>query len=73
MEERKSKKTEAKRTRAEKDKVMDILFSAFEKHQFYNVKDLVGITKQPVVCCVFECSNKSAWFLVNLYERYLKE
>lgn len=48
MEERKSKKTEAKRTRAEKDKVMDILFSAFEKHQFYNVKDLVGITKQPV-------------------------
>lgn len=48
IEERKAKKTEAKRTRAEKDKVMEILFNAFEKHQFYNVKDLVGITKQPV-------------------------
>jgi len=45
--ERKGKKAE-KRSRAEKDKVMDVLFSAFEKHQFYNVKDLVGITKQPV-------------------------
>ncbi|XP_035826117.1 general transcription factor IIF subunit 2 [Aplysia californica] len=49
VEERKAKKTEAKRSRAEKEKVMDILFNAFEKHQFYNVKDLVGITQQPVV------------------------
>ncbi|BFZ06561.1 hypothetical protein BsWGS_09600 [Bradybaena similaris] len=47
FEERKAKKAE-KRSRAEKSKVMDVLFSAFEKHQFYNVKDLVGITKQPV-------------------------
>ncbi|GFR80556.1 general transcription factor IIF subunit 2-like [Elysia marginata] len=46
-EDKKSKKTE-KRSRAEKDKVMDILFNAFEKHQFYNIKDLMGITKQPV-------------------------
>ncbi|KAK6975380.1 general transcription factor IIF subunit 2, partial [Biomphalaria glabrata] len=46
-EERKTKKIE-KRSRAEKEKVMDVLFNAFEKHQFYNVKDLVGITKQPV-------------------------
>lgn len=28
---------------------MDMLFSAFEKHQYYNVKDLVRITKQPIV------------------------
>lgn len=27
-----------------------MLFSAFEKHQYYNLKDLVDITKQPVVC-----------------------
>lgn len=27
-----------------------MLFSAFEKHQYYNIKDLVDITKQPVVC-----------------------
>uniref|UniRef100_A0A2C9LS11 General transcription factor IIF subunit 2 n=1 Tax=Biomphalaria glabrata TaxID=6526 RepID=A0A2C9LS11_BIOGL len=46
-EERKTKKVE-KRSRVEKEKVMDVLFNAFEKHQFYNVKDLVGITKQPV-------------------------
>lgn len=26
-----------------------MLFSAFEKHQYYNLKDLVDITKQPVV------------------------
>lgn len=52
MDDRKAKKSE-KRSRAEKEKVMDVLFSAFEKHQFYNVKDLVGITKQPVVSTLF--------------------
>ncbi|KAH9515214.1 hypothetical protein Btru_019573 [Bulinus truncatus] len=46
-DDKKTKKVE-KRSRAEKEKVMDVLFNAFEKHQFYNVKDLVGITKQPV-------------------------
>ena len=35
--------------RAERQQVMDMLFSAFEKHQYYNIKDLVDITKQPVV------------------------
>lgn len=29
--------------------VLDMLFSAFERHQFYNIKDLVDLTKQPVV------------------------
>lgn len=42
------KKDETKRPRAEKDKVIDMLFAAFEKHQFYNFKDLVEVTKQPV-------------------------
>ncbi|KAK3794083.1 hypothetical protein RRG08_042897 [Elysia crispata] len=46
-EDKKAKKTD-KRSRAEKNKVMDVLFNAFEKHQFYNIKDLMGITKQPV-------------------------
>ena len=45
---RQSKDTE-KRSRLDKEKVMDMLFAAFEKHQYYNVKDLVGITKQPIV------------------------
>jgi hypothetical protein len=26
-----------------------MLFAAFEKHQYYNVKDLVRITNQPIV------------------------
>merc|ERR550519_2537382 len=42
------KKSEGKKSRDDRDKVMDMLFSAFEKHQFYNIKDLVNITKQPV-------------------------
>ncbi|XP_046886661.1 general transcription factor IIF subunit 2-like isoform X2 [Hypomesus transpacificus] len=43
------KKEEGKRARADKQQVLDILFSAFEKHQYYNIKDLVDITKQPVI------------------------
>ncbi|KAK5915538.1 hypothetical protein CesoFtcFv8_001120 [Champsocephalus esox] len=42
------KKEEGKRARLDKQQVLDMLFSAFEKHQFYNIKDLVDITKQPV-------------------------
>jgi len=45
----KRKKEEGKRARADKPQVLDMLFSAFEKHQYYNIKDLVDITKQPVV------------------------
>jgi len=43
------KKEEGKKIRGEKDKVMDMLFTAFEKFQYYNVKDLVKVTKQPIV------------------------
>lgn len=35
--------------RDDKDVVLNTLFSAFEKHQYYNIKDLERITKQPVV------------------------
>ncbi|XP_055766507.1 general transcription factor IIF subunit 2 isoform X3 [Salvelinus fontinalis] len=42
------KKDEGKRARADKQQVLDMLFSAFEKHQYYNIKDLVDVTKQPV-------------------------
>lgn len=47
----KDKKEQGKKSRADKDQVMDMLFSAFEKHQYYNVKDLVRVTNQPVVSC----------------------
>lgn len=49
MEFEKKKKSEGKMVRAERQVVLDMLFSAFEKHQFYSFKDLVDITKQPVV------------------------
>ncbi|XP_043240381.1 general transcription factor IIF subunit 2-like, partial [Amphibalanus amphitrite] len=42
------KKSEGKKVRDDKDKVMNVLFAAFEKHQYYNIKDLAGITRQPV-------------------------
>ncbi|XP_071344915.1 general transcription factor IIF subunit 2-like isoform X2 [Trachinotus anak] len=48
LEYERKKKEEGKRARADKQQVLDMLFSAFEKHQFYNIKDLVDITKQPV-------------------------
>ncbi|XP_011609670.1 general transcription factor IIF subunit 2-like isoform X1 [Takifugu rubripes] len=44
----KKKKSEGKMVRAERQVVLDMLFSAFEKHQYYNIKELVDITKQPV-------------------------
>lgn len=47
--------------RAERQVVLDMLFSTFEKHQYYNIKELVDITKQPVVSSMHtnkrECSN----------------
>ncbi|KAL2087545.1 hypothetical protein ACEWY4_016373 [Coilia grayii] len=49
LEYEKKKKEEGKRARADRQQVLDMLFSAFEKHQFYNIKDLVDITKQPVI------------------------
>nr|XP_057944895.1 general transcription factor IIF subunit 2 isoform X2 [Doryrhamphus excisus] len=49
MEYERKKKEEGKRARADKQHVLDMLFSAFEKHQYYNIKDLVDITKQPVI------------------------
>ncbi|XP_040055455.1 general transcription factor IIF subunit 2 isoform X2 [Gasterosteus aculeatus] len=48
LEYERRKKEEGKRARGEKPQVLDMLFSAFEKHQYYNIKDLVDITKQPV-------------------------
>lgn len=46
------KKAEGKKARDDKESVMEMLFAAFEKHQFYNLKDLVQITKQPPVSIV---------------------
>lgn len=34
------KKAEGKKARDDKDAVLNMLFAAFEKHQYYNIKDL---------------------------------
>jgi hypothetical protein len=39
--------------RKDKAEVLDMLFNAFTKHQFYNIKDLVKITQQPSVSFFF--------------------
>lgn len=43
------KKDKTKKLRKDKEKVLDLLFNAFAKHQFYNIKDLVKLTQQPTV------------------------
>ncbi|GFS79365.1 general transcription factor IIF subunit 2 [Trichonephila clavipes] len=74
------KKAEGRKARDDKDKVMDMLFAAFEKHQYYNIKDLEKITKQPVPylkeilkeICNYNAKNphKSTWELKPEYRHY---
>lgn len=56
------KKAEGKKARDDKDAVMMMMFAAFEKHQYYNIKDLVRITKQPVVS--YFCNGN---YFINLH------
>ncbi|CAH8675508.1 General transcription factor IIF subunit 2, variant 3 [Schistosoma haematobium] len=42
------KKVEGKNLRREKEDVLQDLFKAFERHQYYSIKDLVVLTKQPL-------------------------
>jgi transcription initiation factor TFIIF subunit beta len=62
---------------------MDILFNAFEKHQYYNIKDLVTITNQPISYlkeilkeyCEYSVKNphKNTWHLKPEYRHYSEE
>ncbi|XP_061597197.1 general transcription factor IIF subunit 2-like isoform X2 [Cololabis saira] len=77
------KKEEGKRARADKQQVLDMLFSAFEKHQFYNIKDLVDITQQPVIYLKeilrdigiynVKGTHKNTWELKPEYRHYQNE
>jgi len=40
-------KKEGKNVRVEKQQLVELLFQAFEKHQFYKLVDLARITQQP--------------------------
>ena len=44
----KMKKSEGKKSRDDKERVLEILFGLFEKHQYYNIKDLAKGTRQPI-------------------------
>ncbi|KAF2356386.1 Transcription initiation factor IIF beta subunit [Trinorchestia longiramus] len=69
-----------KNFRADRDKVLDMLFAAFEKHQYYNIKDLQKITKQPItflkeilteVCSYnMKAPHRNTWELKPEYRHY---
>ncbi|XP_076097115.1 general transcription factor IIF subunit 2-like isoform X2 [Mytilus galloprovincialis] len=73
-------KNEGKRLRDSKDVVMEKLFAAFEKHQYYNVKDLVRVTNQPITylkeilkeICVYnmKAPHRNMWELKPEYRHY---
>ena len=46
---KKKEKKDGKRARDDRETVLDLIFTAFQQHQYYNFRDLVHKTKQPVV------------------------
>lgn len=77
------KSQEGKKARDDKNAVLDMLFNAFEKHQYYNIKDLVKITQQPIAylkeilkeVCDYNMKNphKNMWELKREYRHYKTE
>lgn len=80
IEYKERKKAEGKKARDDKNAVLDMLFNAFEKHQYYNIKDLVKITNQPISylkeilkeVCDYNMKNphKNMWELKKEYRHY---
>lgn len=80
IEYEKKKEEDGKKVRADKDQVLALLFAAFEKHQYYCLKDLVGITLQPVLYLkeilreiavrVVQGPHKNAWKLKAEFRYY---
>jgi transcription initiation factor TFIIF subunit beta len=83
IEYERKKKTDGKKSRTDKTAVMDMLFNAFEKHQYYNIKDLVTLTNQPISylkeilkeICEYSVKNphKNTWHLKPEYRHYSEE
>ncbi|XP_066966629.1 general transcription factor IIF subunit 2 [Macrobrachium rosenbergii] len=81
LEER--KKQEGKKARDDKERVMEMLFTAFEKHQYYNIKDLQKLTRQPITylkeilkeVCDYNVKNphKNTWELKPEYRHYKRD
>ena len=76
----KAKKAEGKKMRDDKEKVQEIIFALFEKHQYYNIKDLIQETRQPVTylkeilkeVCNYSVKppNRNMWELKPEYRHY---
>lgn len=83
IEYREKRKAEGKKARDDKVAVQDMLFNAFEKHQYYNIKDLQRITNQPIAylkevlkeVCDYNMKNphKNMWELKKEYRHYKVE
>lgn len=79
----KQKKVEGKKMRDDKEKVQEILFALFEKHQYYNIKDLVTETRQPAAylkeilkeVCDYNVRqpHRNMWELKKEYRHYKPE
>ncbi len=77
------KKKEGKKSRDDRERVMEKLFALFEKHQYYNIRDLVKETRQPVTylkevlkdVCTYNLKNphKNMWELKPEYRHYKRE
>ncbi|OQR79825.1 general transcription factor IIF subunit 2-like [Tropilaelaps mercedesae] len=77
------KKTEGKKARGDRDQVLEMIFAAFEKHQYYNIKDLERITKQPAPylkellkeVCNYNAKNphRNLWELKPEYRHYKED
>lgn len=65
MAREKAKKEGIKAVRADKDKVVSMLFQAFEKHQYYRLIDLQKLTNQPPVS--FYDSDAPIFFIVKFF------
>merc|ERR1711988_901058 len=77
------KKVEGKKMRDDKEKVQEIIFALFEKHQYYNIKDLMQETKQPIAylkeilkeVCNYSVKppHRNMWELKPEYRHYKQE
>jgi len=83
LEHERRKKTDGKKMRDDKDKVQEILFALFEKHQYYNIKDLAHETRQPMAylreilneVCVYSVKppHRNMWELKPEYRHYKQD
>ncbi|XP_052782855.1 general transcription factor IIF subunit 2-like [Mya arenaria] len=83
IEHEKKMKEGGKRIRDDKEVVKNRLFEIFEKHQYYNIQDLVKLTNQPVTylkeilkeLCTYnmKAPHKNMWELKPEYRHYKED